>query len=246
MRLAQMQEDFQRWLVEASPHAAERIGAAAGLAVYQNNYRAQLMGCLETAFVQLRSWLGVEEFRAAAIAHINRCPPHAWTLDAYAEGFAETLRLRYPDNPDIHQVAWIEQALGEAFIAADAQPLSAQGLADLDWDNACLQLTPSLRLHPLTTNAEAIWSALCAGQQVPASEMLDEAGGVMVWRRQFTSRLRTVDGLEYQALLRVQGDGSFARLCEWLVETLGEAQGVAKAGALLGVWLGSELIIGDC
>jgi hypothetical protein len=243
MRLAEIQEDFQRWLVAASPQAAERIGAAAGLAVYQNNYRAQLMGCLETAFVHLRAWLGADEFRDAAIAHINHCPPRAWTLDAYAEGFAETLRLRYPDNPDIHELAWIEQALGQAFVAEDAQPLPVQALADLDWDNACLLFTPSLQLHPLTTNAEAIWSALCAGQTVPASEMLDKAGGMMIWRREFTSRLRTVDALGYQALLKVQDDGSFARLCEWLVDTLGEAQGVAKAGALLGGWLGSGLLI---
>lgn len=243
MNLAELQRDFQRWLVEASPDAAGRLGASAGLAVYQNNYRAQLVGCLENAFVQLRTWLGDDEFRDAAIAHINRCPPHAWTLDAYAEGFAETLRLRFPDNPDIHELAWIEQALGEAFVAEDAAPLPAQALTGLDWDSACLRFTPSLRLHPLTTNAEAIWSALCAGRTPPESEMLTHTGGALVWRRQYSSRLRTLDDLEYQALLMLQVDGSFIRLCEWLVERLGEADGVAKAGGWLAQWLGSEMVV---
>jgi hypothetical protein len=246
MKLAELQRDFQHWLVDASMEAAERLSpqAAAGLAVYQNNYRAQLVGCLESAFVQLRTWLGDEEFRASAIAHIERCPPHAWTLDAYSEGFGETLRLRFPDNPDIHELAWIEQALGEAFVAEDVVPLSAHRLADLDWDNASLHFSPSLRVHPLATNAELIWSALCKGETPPQSEMLAEAVGVIIWRRQFTSRLRVVDALEYQALLQVQGNGSFVGLCEWLVERLGETDGVAKAGALLAQWLGGELIIG--
>nr|GFB56186.1 hypothetical protein [Tanacetum cinerariifolium] len=85
--------------------------AAAGLAVYQNNYRAQLVSCLEHAFPQLRSWLGEEAFRHTAIDHIEHFPPYAWTLDAYAEHFDETLRRRFPENPDIHELAWIEQAL---------------------------------------------------------------------------------------------------------------------------------------
>ncbi|MGT2490724.1 HvfC/BufC family peptide modification chaperone [Cupriavidus basilensis] len=45
-----MQEDSG--LADDGIPAARRIGpdAAAGLAVYQNNYRAQLVGCLETSF----------------------------------------------------------------------------------------------------------------------------------------------------------------------------------------------------
>jgi hypothetical protein len=45
-------------------------------------------------------------------------------------------------------------------------------------------------------------------------------------------------------LVHLQGDGSFAGLCEFLVARLGEEQGVAKAGELLAGWIGSELIVG--
>jgi hypothetical protein len=246
MKLADMQRDFQSWLIDASEDAADRLSvhAAAGLAVYQNNYRAQLVSCLEHAFPQLRTWLGEEAFRNTSIAHIEDYPPHAWTLDAYAEHFGETLSRRFPDNPDIHELAWIEQALGEAFVARDAAPLSVDALATIDWDAAQLRFTPSLRLHAMTTNVEAIWSALCEGHTPPESEMLAEGGGLMVWRRKFTSRLREVDALEYAALVQLQQNGSFVDLCEMLVARLGEQEGVAKAGALLANWLGSELIIG--
>ena len=74
--------------------------------------------------------------------------------------------------------------------------------------------------------------------------MLAEAGGLLVWRRQFTSRLRQVDAVELQALVHLQGNGSFVGLCEFLVERLGVEEGVAKAGELLAGWIGSELIVG--
>ena len=65
-----------------------------------------------------------------------------------------------------------------------------------------------------------------------------------VWRRQFVSCLKRVDASKYEALLRLHENESFATLCDLLVERLGDADGVAKAGALLAGWLGSELIVG--
>lgn len=245
MNLAQLQQTFRSWLVSASDESAHRLGNhPAGLAVYQNNYRAQLVGCLEQAFPNLRRWLGEEAFLAASIRHIDNHPPHAWTLDVYPEGFYATLKAVFPRNPDVHELAWIESALNEAFVAADAQPLRLEALAELDWDTAVLQLTPSLRCHGLTTNAEAIWSALWQEAPAPEAVMLAQAGGVLVWRRQFTSRLRQVEALELQALQHVQADGSFAGLCKWLVQRLGEEAGVMQAGEYLAGWLGSELIVG--
>ncbi|NWC95851.1 MULTISPECIES: DNA-binding domain-containing protein [unclassified Pseudomonas] len=245
MNLAQWQQAFHTWLVSASDESARVLGnKTAGLAVYQNNYRAQLVGCLEQAFPHLRRWVGDEAFLAAAIRHIDRHPPHAWTLDAYPEGFHLTLGELFPNNPDVHELAWIESSLNEAFVAADASPLPMEVLEAVDWDTARLQLTPSLRCHGLTTNAEAIWSALWQQTPAPEAVMLAEAGGLLVWRRQFTSRLRQVDALEFQALAHLQGNGSFAGLCEFLVARLGEEEGVAKAGELLAGWIGSELIVG--
>lgn len=245
MNLAEWQQTFRCWLVSASDESAQLLGNHhAGLAVYQNNYRAQLVGCLEQAFPTLRGWIGEEAFLAASITHIDSHPPHAWTLDAYPEGFYATLKEVFPRNPDVHELAWIESSLNEAFVAADAQPLALEVLAELDWDAAVLHLTPSLRCHALTTNAEAIWSALWQEAPAPEAVMLEHAGGLMVWRRQFTSRLRQVDALELAALQHVQADGRFAGLCELLVQRLGEEAGVMQAGEYLATWLGSELIVG--
>ncbi|MES2351748.1 MAG: DNA-binding domain-containing protein [Pseudomonadota bacterium] len=246
MMLADLQRDFQTWLVAAEPSAS--IGtdarAMAGLAVYQNNYRAQLVGCLEQSYPRLRAWIGEEAFRTAAITHIDRHPPHAWTLDAYADGFDRTLVALFPDNPDVYELAWIEHALSATFIAPDARPLALEGLAQVDWDKAVLSVAPSFMSAVAITNAEQIWSALWAEETPPESEMLARRVGLLVWRRGYTSCLKQVDALEHEALLRLQACGSFTELCDWLVERLGEAWGVTRAGELLASWLASELITG--
>jgi hypothetical protein len=246
MTLAELQRDFRHWLVSASDDAASRLGAdkSAGLAVYQNNYRAQLVGCLEQAFPQTRAWMGEEAFLYAAVKHIDQHPPQAWTLDAYADHFDVTLRALFPHNPDIHELAWIETALAAAFVAADAAPLPPAELANIDWDHAQLLLSPSLRILEATTNAERLYWAMQEGGERPEGEMLAEPCALIVWRQGFVSCLRSVDLAERDALLQLQASGSFNALCETLVDRLGEDEGVARAGALLANWVGSELITG--
>lgn len=244
MSLAKWQHDFRNWLVNATDDAAHHVGQnpAPGLAVYQNNYRAQLVECLEQSYPQVRTWLGDDTFLHAAVKHINKYPPHAWTLDAYAHDFETTLRTLYPHNPDLHELTWIENALSVAFVAPDAKPLPVDALATVDWDSARLRMAPSLLRRSATTNADSIWTALVEGEAVPEGNMLPEAGGLIVWRRGFTSYLQRVDAIEYEALLQVQQDGSFAALCDRLVARLGDAEGIERAGALLAAWLNRELI----
>ena len=250
MNLADIQDGFQAMLTAPAGVCAPGPGAppGPGRAVYQNTYRAQLVGCLEESYPLLRAFIGEQAFLHAAAAHIRRRQPHAWTLDAYADDFADTLQAVFPDNPDLHELAWIEHALAQAFIAADAAPVAASALAAVDWDRARLQLTPTLRLHAATTNAASLWFDLrdagAAAHDAPESQMLAAPGGLLVWRRGFTACLRALDGIEYSALMQLQRDGSFAGLCALLVERLGEEQGIASAGAMLADWLGSDLITG--
>jgi hypothetical protein len=244
MNLAELQRGFRTWLVSPSDEAAQQLagGTPPGLRVYQNNYRSQLVGCLQETYPQVRAWMGEEAFLHAAISHIDQHPPHAWTLDAYADQFGTTLRTLFPDNPDVHELAWIELALGTAFVAGDAQALTAADLAAVDWDSARLQFIPSLLTTTATTNASDIWWAMQENREQPEGQMLAEPCGLLVWRRGYVSCLRTITALEHAALLHVQANGSFNALCEMLVERLGESEGVVKAGVLLADWIGSELI----
>ncbi|MFC4527813.1 putative DNA-binding domain-containing protein [Dyella halodurans] len=247
MNLSTLQRNFRDWLVSSSSEATLRqlgTSTTAGLDVYQNNYRGQLVGCLESSFPQLRAWLGQEVFLETAIAHIDSHPPHAWTLDAYGLDFDETLQARFPHNPDLHELAWIEWALSESFVAADVTPMSSDEWQTVDWDTARICLHPGLRQRTATTNAEAIWSALQDGAQPPESEMLPSPRGLIVWRHGYTSRLRLVDTIEHEALLSLREDNRFITWCDALVDHLGEEAGVGKAGQLFADWLAAGIVTG--
>jgi len=246
MNLADWQADFRAWLTLASHEASQRLDprGSTGLAVYQNNYRAQLVGVLEASYPLARTWLGAELFRHAAIAHIDNRPPRSWTLDAYGADFERTLHDLLPDNPDVHELAWIEWSLSEAFVSTDSPMLTQEQLAEIDWDHARLELTPSLRQRRATTNAEAIWSALYDGSPPPEAAMLDVAGGIIVWRRDFTCELKQIDAIEFAALNLLRDDDRFHVLCDFLVEHLGEEAGVSRAGELLAHWIGAGIVTG--
>lgn len=246
MNLLALQRDMRAWLVRDDAGAAKSLGVAAGpgLRVYQNNYRAQLVACLDDSFAQTRDWIGGEAFHDAIVTHIDRVPPSSWTLDAYPRDFPATLAMLYPDDPEVAELAWIECALGEAFVGQDAVALIAADIAEVDWDRAQLHFTPTLDLNELTTNAPAIWSALASGETPPAVEMLDETGAILVWRQEHVSQFRAVDAVESGVLLFARAGMTFSALCSTLIEAHGEGIGVTLAGTLLGRWFADGLVVG--
>lgn len=244
MTLAQTQRDFTAWLQSGSPEDAARFGprAAPGLAIYQNNVRAQLAGCLEESFERTRQWIGGEAFHDAVVAHVTRVPPSSWTLDAYPRDFPATLALLYPGDPEVAELAVLELALAMAFVGPDAEAVTAQQVAGIDWDRAILIFVPTLDLHPLTTNAPAIWTALAQDEPPPAAELLPEAATLLTWRNGEEAQFRAIDDSEEQAILCLRNGMTFAAMCEQIVRERGEEQGVALAGALLGQWLSDGLL----
>ncbi len=244
--LAQMQEQFREWLVNASDddHLRNGLNSSLGLATYQNNYRTQLVNVLRASYPQVLLRMGDGAFLQAAIHHIDHHLPSSWTLDAYGADFGDSLLALYPRNPDLVELAWIEWSLSEAFVAPDTDGVSLDELAGIDWDTARLILTPSLRHLDATTNVTAVWSALQDGLEPPEAEMLESPAGVIVWRRDFHSRLKQMDAIERDALLSLHRDAHFTALCDTLVEQLGDDAGAAKAGALLVEWLQLGIVTG--
>ena len=244
MSLAHLQHDFTAWLQTDAPVDIAPFGARArpGLAIYRNNFRAQLAACLEESFEKTRQWIGGEAFHEAVIAHVERVPPSNWTLDAYPRDFPETLAMLYPIDHEVAELAALELALTHAFVGPDAARLTAGQIATADWDRATLLLAPTLDILPLTTNAAAIWTALAEEVSPPMSALLPVAGALLVWRDGETPRFRAIDAMEERAILHMRGGMTFARLCAELVEIIGEPEGVATAGAWLGQWLADGLL----
>ncbi|MFA5963033.1 MAG: DNA-binding domain-containing protein [Sphingomonas sp.] len=245
MTLLELQRDMRRWLRSGCEAAAGRLGAgvAPGLRVYQNNYRAQLVACLEESFAQTLAWIGGEAFHAAVVRHVERVPPSSWTLDAYPRDFPATLRLLYPDDPEVAELAWLELTLGEVFVRSDAPALTLADIGEVDWDAAALRFTPTLDIGEATTNAAEIWSALANEAAPPVAETYANPGAVIVWRPAMVSHFRQIDAAELGAILKARAGASFGALCAAIVAERGEEDGVALAGNYLGRWIADGLIV---
>jgi hypothetical protein len=245
MNIQDMQRNMTDWLV-GDELAAARFDAAAraGLDVYQNNYRAQLVASLSETFARVKAWLGEDAFLAAAARHIDTSPPNAWTLDEYGRDFPQTLRALLPSQPEVPELAWLDRALVDAFVGPDANPLVMSSAANVDWENAVFKFTPTLRLGRVETNSTAIWSALSANTAPPQPERLARAATVLVWRREWTACFRTIDDSESMAIESLSAGATFGQLCSRWVAAKGERDGAAIAGTHLARWLQDQLLVG--
>ncbi|KRA76395.1 hypothetical protein ASD89_01375 [Caulobacter sp. Root656] len=217
-------------------------GGEAGLAVYRHAYRAQLVACLRDTFEQTWSWLGDDGFDATALSHIAAHPPGGWTLDAYGQDFPVTLAGLYPDDPEVAELAWLDWSLRRAFDGPDADPITPEVLAQVDWESAVLTLSPTLTIGSVATNSAAIWGALAEGEAPPAVERLPAPAAIRVWRQGLSPRYRTIDAFERQALAMVLDGCAFARLCEQLGRPGDTERTVEQVGGLLGAWLQDGLV----
>lgn len=238
MTLLALQSEFRDWLKIGSEEQAGRFPTAirAGLDIYQNNYRAQLAGCLEESFPVTFAWLGGEAFHTAVVAHVEAVPPSSWTLDLYPRDFPATVRDLYPEDPEIAELAALELALSEAFVAIDTPPIAID-LASVDWDHAQFEFVPSLAVHCLSTNAPAIWSAIVAGDNPPPAIILPERGAMMIWRTDERCRFRSISRGERDALSCLSRPGTtFGSFCN------DRPDDVDEIGGWLGQWIADGII----
>lgn len=242
--LADLQLRFCAWLRETDEDRARELAAplhvGPAITVYQNNYRVSLVEALREGHPRLAAWLGDAAFDAAAAHQIDAHPPASWTLDVYGTQFADVLAALWPDDPVPADLARIDRAVGEAFVAEDAAPLDPAALAAIDWDNARITLVPSLRPVPVASNADALWLALVSEDPLPTAEPQD--GLVLVWRQGFEPVMRRADADEV-AMLHAIGEGqTFGAICTGFAEHGDPAAAVTRAGTVLGRWLGESLI----
>jgi putative DNA-binding protein len=245
MTLLALQQDFRAWLTTEPSELPSQFSEQArpGLAVYLNNYRSQLLSCLSASFPVVRAWIGDAAFDGAAAHHIDRIPPHEWTLDAYGFDFPDTLETLYPGDPAIAELARLERELAAAFVGPDAEMVNPGTLTDIDWDAAVMHLAPTFTTLAVVTNVGAIWSALTAGETPPFATFLTERAALAIWRHNFAPTFRTVTADEADVLAQIRAGETFGSICARLVARLGEDQGAAIAGAFLSQWLSDGLIV---
>lgn len=136
--------------------------ARARFAVYRNNVASSLIKALEARFPVIARLVGAAFFKGVAHAFIRAHPPRSPVLMEYGKAFPAFLAAFPPAQslPYLADVARIEYARGEAYRAADAEPVAPAALAQFtqaDPAALCIALHPSLRLVASDHPAFTIW-----------------------------------------------------------------------------------------
>jgi hypothetical protein len=104
--------------------------------VYRNNVTVSLIDALAAIYPAVQRLTGIEFFRAMARLHVRATPPVSPLLFEYGRDFPDFIEgfEHARDMPWLADTARIERAWLDAYHAADAQPLSADGLAAVSPD----------------------------------------------------------------------------------------------------------------
>jgi hypothetical protein len=217
---------------------------ARGMAVYANNYRAQLRAGLRDTYEKTLLWLGDDAFDANASRYIDRHTPSSWTLDAYGEHFIQWLENAYPADVEVGELAWLDWHLRRAFSGPDAQPMEVRELVAEDWDRVEIDFVPTLRFRPMLSNAVAIWRALADETTPPPVVIVDAGVGARVWRQGLSPRFASMTADESTCLDLALAGASFGEICVNLGRTHDEEQTARIAGGCLGAWTAEGMIRG--
>ncbi|TNC73087.1 DNA-binding domain-containing protein [Rubellimicrobium roseum] len=143
--------------------ARDPAEAARRFAVHRNNVAHGLSEALATRFPVVRRLVGERFFSAMARAFAQAHPPESPVLLAWGGAFPQFLEAFPPATalPYLPDVARLETALGLAYHAGDAEPLSPADLVRLaqEPDTARLGLHPSVQVVASCYAIVSIWRA---------------------------------------------------------------------------------------
>jgi len=250
--LARSQAAFMSLLLEEDSPLPEGWDAAR-VAIYRNAYRARLVDALRETYPRTAQWVGDEAFRRAAAHHLIASPPDSWTLDEAGCGFADTLAGLFRKDPEVTELAWLEWAMHECFVSADATPLDAAGFAeatapytDDDWARLRLHFLPGTQCKALEHRIHALWPLLAGDSPDETARESDYRSkqpiACIVWRQALKPVFLPVAAVEGDTLRLLLTGAGYGEACAMLVDRLGEETAVAEAGAMLGRWLHEGMI----
>ncbi|WP_394154997.1 DUF2063 domain-containing protein [Loktanella salsilacus] len=165
--------------------------------VYRNTVAHSLSEALGQRFPVVARIVGDAFFKAVARVFVTAHPPRSPVLHTYGDAFPDFLANFPPAAtlPYLPDVARIELLRGEAYHAADADPMAAQDCAaqiGADPDHAVLTLHPSVRVFVSDSHAAvSIWAMNQPG--ATAAQPPSEAEAALVFRQGDNAAVLKVD-----------------------------------------------------
>ena len=251
-RLRELQERFQRYLLEADESAVEGLFARDGGAeiavrrgVYFDAYRLRLVEALKVDFPALMALLGEQRFVSVARDYATTTRSPYYNLRWYGGGFPTHLREKAATaaEPWLYELAVFEWTLMAAFDALDRPALRFEDIAALtpeQWPGVRFDLHPSVRMLEFDFEVPKLWKAHKAGEEIFGQRGSARRGRWLVWRQGLETFFRSLETQEAVALEVVAAGGNFGELCERLDELCDDA--ALRAASMLKRWLQDGLL----
>jgi hypothetical protein len=225
-------------ILEAAIVSTATLPGADRLAIYSRMYVGRLHDALAEDFERTARTLGAERFRETVRAYLAAHPSENPSVRHLGRHVARFIASNPPAGapPWLADLARLEWARVEVFDAPDATPVGLGRLADVPAANwACLILVPIPALEVLESAwpVHRIWRD--GGDPPP------DPTALRVWRQDGAVYHAAMDGLEREALARLQAGERFGEICEALAHLDPEAA-ATEAGSLLARWLEDGLI----
>lgn len=258
--LGTLQADFAAWM-RGTPQPADALRARVLdtqkadrdtlLAVYRDAYALRLVEALTIDYPGVLAMAGPAEFDVMARAYVAAHPSTHPSIRWFGRGLADFLGHTPPfaDTPAAADMARFEWALGEAFDAADSEPLTFARLAAAPseaWGSLRLAFVPSLRRLTLRYQAPQAFQrreSVAPGElDVPAEE-----GAIdwLVWRpaADADAQFRSMARDEAAALDAMRAGADFPTMCAVLAGHVGSEEAAAeRAAGLLRAWLDAGMV----
>jgi hypothetical protein len=252
--LADLQRAFQTYVVAGSDGfrgAVRDTGKADRttlLDVYRDGYALRLIEALTTDYPGVGAMMDPAGFDHLARAYIANRPSHHPSIRWYGRGLADFAARTPPYNgtPAIAEMARFEWALGEAFDAADAAPITAEAvmaLPQVAWETIAFTVVPSLRRVTLAFEVPQAWQRRDAVE--PGTLEVERAPAPLVWtiwRPDLVSSFRSLEHDEAALLDALIEGRPFPGLCEIVARFVGEDAAPARTAGLLRVMVEGGMI----
>ncbi len=254
-RLRELQLRFQDYLLGNSEDITGVIVdtddalAEHRLATYYNAYRIRLIDCLAIDYPALDKLLGREAFENLALDYLARYPSTHPSVRWFGSRLPEYLRQHYrsEEREFLCELADWEWAQTMVFDAAGSDSLfTLDDMARVppeDWPQLRFAFIPAMRWLDLHWNAPPIRQALDAEGELPQKQRAAYPLRWLLWRRELTTRWRSLEVDEAWAIEQAAGGAGFAAICEGLLEWIDAEQAALRAAGLLKQWVGDGLLI---
>jgi hypothetical protein len=252
--LADLQAAFQDYVLAGNAGFASAVRDTRKadrktlLDVYRDGYALRLIEVLQNDYPGLFAMAGPQDFDYMARAYIAAHPSPFRSVRWYGGKLAGFLASTPPFNESAEaiEMARFEWALGDAFDATDAEPITAQALIALPpeaWETLSFAPLPSLTRLELVFDVPQAWQR--REEQEPGNLEVEPAAGPtpwVIWRPEFVSNFRSLEPDEAPLLDALIAGRPFPEMCESLIAHVGEEEAPGRAAGRLRAWIEEGMI----